>query len=334
VFGKEKRAVLVDGIGRNLTYLRVSVTENCNLACTYCLPEGRAQFTPHEAFLSAGDFVRLVSVFARLGIERVRLTGGEPLLRKDILEIARGVRQLEGIRQVHLSTNGVLLARMAAPLREAGVSGVNVSIDTLDPDTFHRMAGADYLDRVLDGLAAAIDAGMDPVKINTVILRGVNEGDIERVADLAARLPVVVRFIELMPTGANHGFQPERIVSNDEIRARLLAGGGWSEMTLEERGGPARYYSRGAGRGIVGFVSPLSHNFCDRCNRLRLTARGELRMCLFSEENVPLAHHLRERDWAERVEAALLAALRDKPPSHYLGEGRWGNMVSFVSVGG
>lgn len=326
--------MLIDGIGRHLTYLRVSVTQNCNLACTYCLPDGKTSFTPHENFLSADDFIRIVSVFAEMGIERVRLTGGEPLLRKDILEIVRGIRALPGIKRVHLSTNGVLLEKMAAPLREAGVSGVNVSIDTLDPEVFQRMAGERFLDRVLHGLEAAIAVGMEPVKINTVILRGVNEEDIERVAVLSARLPVVVRFIELMPTGANHGFQAERFISNDEIRGRLCGSGEWREVTVAERGGPAAYYSRGDGRGLVGFISPLSHNFCENCNRLRLTARGELRSCLFSEENIPLAHHLASPSWRADIEAAIRTALEEKPPSHYLGDGRWGNMVSFVSIGG
>ena len=326
--------MLIDGIGRHLTYLRVSVTQNCNLACTYCLPDGKTSFTPHENFLSADDFIRLVSVFAEMGIERVRLTGGEPLLRKDILEIVRGIRALPGIKRVHLSTNGVLLEKMAAPLREAGVSGVNVSIDTLDPEVFLRLAGERFLDRVLKGLEAAIAVGMDPVKINTVILRGVNEEDIERVAELSARMPVVVRFIELMPTGANHDFQAERFISNDEIRARLSGNGEWRAVTIAERGGPAVYYSRGDGKGLVGFISPLSHNFCENCNRLRLTARGELRSCLFSQENIPLANLLAAPSWRADIEAAIRTALEEKPPSHYLGEGRWGDMVSFVSIGG
>jgi len=326
--------VLIDGIGRRLTYLRVSVTQNCNLACTYCLPDGKVAFTPHENFLSAGDFVRLVSVFAEMGIERVRITGGEPLLRKDILEIVAGIRALPQIRTIHLSTNGVLLDRLARPLRAAGVSGVNISIDTLDPEAFVRMAGEDFLHRVLSGLDAALEAGMTPVKINAVILRGVNEDDIERVADLSARLPVIVRFIELMPTGANHAFATERFVSNEEIKERLRERGAWREVVFEERGGPARYYARGDGQGLVGFVSPLSHNFCENCNRLRLTARGELRSCLFSEENVALADHLASPDWRDRIASTIRRALAEKPPTHYLGDGRWGNMVSFVNVGG
>ncbi|MFN0152327.1 MAG: GTP 3',8-cyclase MoaA [bacterium] len=326
--------MLIDGIGRRLTYLRVSVTQNCNLACTYCLPDGKTGFTPHDNFLSADHFVRLVSVFAEMGIERVRLTGGEPLLRKDILEIVSGIRALPQIRTIHLSTNGVLLEKLARPLQAAGVSGVNISIDTLDPELFVRMAGEDFLGRVLSGLDAAIEAGMAPVKVNAVILRGVNEDDIERVADLSARLPVMVRFIELMPTAANADFQPDRFVSNEEIKARLRANGTWREVVLEERGGPARYYSRGDGKGLVGFISPLSHNFCENCNRLRLTARGELRSCLFSEENVALAQHLASPNWRGEIAAVIRRTLVEKPPSHFLGEGRWGNMVSFVNVGG
>ncbi len=326
--------MLVDADARTITYLRVSVTANCNLACAYCLPRGKTGFTPHENFLAADDFVRLVSVFAELGVERVRITGGEPLLRKDILEIVGGIRALPGIRSVVLSTNGVLLEKLAGPLRDAGVSGVNVSVDSLDSETFRTMTAGGDLSRVLAGLEKAIEVGMDPVKVNTVILRGVNEDDIERCADLSARLPVVVRFIELMPTDENRDFQADRFVSNDEIRTRLRENGTWREVVVSERAGPARYYSRGDGKGTVGFVSPMSHNFCANCNRLRLTAKGELRTCLFATEDVPLAQHLAHADWRPRIEATVRDALRQKAPSHYLNEGRWGNMVSFVGVGG
>jgi cyclic pyranopterin phosphate synthase len=326
--------MLIDADNRRISYLRVSVTANCNLACSYCLPEGKTQFTPHGSFLSADDFVRLVSVFGELGVERVRITGGEPLLRKDILDIVRGIRALPGVRDVPLSTNGTLLERLARPLRDAGVSGVNVSLDSLDPEVFRAMTAGGDLARVLAGIDAAIDAGLSPIKINTVILRGVNEDDIERCAELSARRPVVVRFIELMPTEANHDFQADRYVSNDEVRARLRANGDWREVTVSERAGPARYFARGDGRGTIGFVSPLSHNFCGDCNRLRLTARGELRTCLFATDNAPLAHHLAAPDWRARVAGTIRNALRTKAPSHYLAEGRWGNMVSFVNVGG
>lgn len=326
--------MLIDADARRITYLRVSVTANCNLACAYCLPHGKHGFLPHENFLSADDFVRIVSVFADLGVERVRITGGEPLLRKDILEIVGGIRALPGVREVVLSTNGMLLEKLAEPLRAAGISGVNVSVDSLDPDIFRTMTAGGDLHRVLAGLEKAIEVGMRPIKINTVILRGVNEEDIERCADLSTRYPVVVRFIELMPTGDNHEEHGARYVSNDEVRARLRADGAWRETVVSERAGPARYFSRGDGKGTIGFVSPLSHNFCSNCNRLRLTAKGELRTCLFASDDIALAPHLAAPDWRARIEATIQDALRTKAPSHYLNEGRWGNMISFVNVGG
>ncbi len=276
-----------------------------------------------------------------MGIERLRLTGGEPLVRKDILEIAARLKALPGVRNLALSTNGTELERLAPALREAGVDRVNISLDTLDPETFREITRRGDLSAVWRGVEAALAAGFDPVKLNAVLLsrhHGGHGADIERLAALTLELPLAVRFIEMMPTASNHHLQPDEFLSCDEARRRIEERfGQLEEADSGPRTGPAKAFRIAGARGQVGFITPLSHTFCADCNRLRLTARGELRLCLFADRTYPLRPFLAEPDPARRdqaLEGEILRLMAVKPAEHMLHQGNYGNLVSFMQIGG
>jgi cyclic pyranopterin phosphate synthase len=334
----ESRTRLVDAFGRRLTYLRVSVTDRCNLRCTYCLPED-AEFPKGDRdFLSAEEIETMVGALVRLGIDRVRLTGGEPLVRRDILEIARRVKSLPGVRNLALSTNGTELARLAPALKAAGVDRVNISLDTLDPERFKEITRRGDLARVWEGVEAALDAGLDPVKLNAVLTGEESLEDADRLVALTLDRPLAVRFIEMMPTASNQcpGHPGAgRLPTCDDIRLRIEARfGPLAPEEPEFRTGPAKSFRLAGAAGTVGFITPLSHTFCAECNRLRLSARGELRLCLFAERNYPLRPCLTAPDPAAALEAEILRVLEEKPAEHMLAQGDYGNLVSFMEIGG
>jgi cyclic pyranopterin phosphate synthase len=331
----ESRTRLIDAFGRRLTYLRVSVTDRCNLRCTYCLPEDAEFPWGDRDFLSVDEIEAMVGALARLGIERVRLTGGEPLVRKDILEIARRVKALPGVRDLALSTNGTELARLAPALKEAGVDRVNISLDTLDPERFREITRRGDLARVWEGVEAALDAGLDPVKLNAVLIGEESLADADRLVALTLTQPLAVRFIEMMPTASNHHPGAGRVPTCDEVRRRVEARYGELEPADPEfRTGPAKSFRIPGAAGTVGFITPLSHTFCAECNRLRLSARGELRLCLFAERNYPLRPCLAAPAPEAALEAEILRVLQEKPAEHMLTQGDYGNLVSFMEIGG
>ncbi len=327
---------LTDAFGRRLTYLRVSVTDRCNLRCTYCLPED-LPFAERD-FLAPREIAAMVGALARLGIRRVRLTGGEPLVRRDILEIARLIRALPGVENLALSTNGTELARLAGPLREVGIDRVNVSVDSLDAERFRAITRRGDLEQVWRGVEAALAAGFSPVKLNAVLLSRQNAEDIERLAGLTLDRPLAVRFIEMMPTASNRHLQPDEYLSSDVARGLIERRfGPLTPLTAEEAGprtGPAASYRLPGARGTIGFITPLSHTFCADCNRLRLTARGELRLCLFANRVFPLRHLLDAADPDRALEAEILRVVEEKPAEHLLAQGNYGNLVSFMEIGG
>jgi len=329
---------LVDSFGRRLTYLRVSVTDRCNLRCTYCLPEDADFPFGDRAFLSPEEIEAIVGALVRLGIRRVRLTGGEPLVRQDILEIARRLKALPGLDDLALSTNGTELERLAPALKEAGVDRVNVSLDSLDAERFREITRRGDLQAVWRGVEAALAAGLQPVKLNAVLLAHSEPQDLDRLAALTRDRPLHVRFIEMMPTGVNHHLQPDEFLSADAVRARLEARfGPLAPLTAAEsfpRTGPAKAYRFAGATGTVGFITPLSHTFCAECNRLRLTSRGELRLCLFGDRVYPLRHLLAEADPAAALEEEILRVLQEKPAEHMLTQGNYGNLASFMQIGG
>jgi len=322
-------APLVDAQGRAITYLRLSLTDRCNFRCSYCAPLGQEQ---REDPLSRDEVARLVSIFARLGVRRVRLTGGEPTLRRDLLEIVGAVGATPGIEEIALTTNGQALAELAAPLRQAGVTRVNVSLDSLDPQKLTRIAGrAASLERIVRGVAAAREAGFASVKLNAVVVKGVNEGELAELARFGWRAGAIVRFIELMPFGEG---VPVPIA---EVKALLEAQGVRLEPDGSRGWGPA-YHMRGhtldAGRpvtGLLGFIGAMTENFCENCNRVRVAADGSLRACLGGRDQVALKPLLRQEPDDRVIAGQIVAALRLKRDRHQMGAGA---LLPMIGTGG
>ena len=317
-----------DTHGRTIDYLRISLTDRCNYRCIYCMPEEGVQQLAHEDILRIEEIEQAVRIAAGMGIRSVRLTGGEPLVRKGVTDLVRAISTTPGIENVSMTTNGVLLPKMADDLRAAGLSRVNISLDTLDPDQFRAITRRGQLHETLDGIDAALAAGFNPVKINAVAVRSLNQ-DYLAFARLSVDRPLHVRFIEYMPVGESSGshgcgWGKEDVVPSEELfeiineRAReagmpeLVPAGddrplGW---------GPARYFEFPGAKGTVGFISPLSRHFCSECNRLRLTADGKLRPCLFSDDEYDLRTALREGADADQ-RAVFARALGAKPDEHH-----------------
>ncbi len=307
--------VLRDPFGRRVDYLRLSITDRCNLRCVYCLPERGYSGSPAAELLSDAEILRLCRIAAGLGVRRVRVTGGEPLTRPGIEGLIAGLARIDGLDDISLSTNGMLLASRAAVLARAGLRRVNVSLDTLQPERFREVTRRGRLADVRAGIETAL-ACLDPVKINVVVVRGLNDSEIPAFAALTEDRPLHVRFIELMPIGETGFFTRDRRLPLAEIMARC---GALEPAALDEapRGyGPAVYYRRSGSRGTVGFISALSCNFCGRCNRLRLTARGRLVPCLASESGLDLRGPLRSGAADGELAALFEAVVAAKPERH------------------
>ena len=288
-----RSGLLVDGFGRIHTDLRISVTDRCNLRCTYCMPL-EVTFKPREELLTYEEITRVARVAAGLGIRTIRLTGGEPLLRRDLAQLVRQLVAVPGITEVALTTNGLLLADQAASLRQAGLTRLNVSLDSLREDVFERIARRSGVDRVLAGLAVARREGFDDIRINAVSIKGLTEGEIVPLARFCRAEGFHLRFIEFMPLDAEHAWEKSQVLSGADVRAVLEAQvGPLVAVTAADAGQPAVDYRWGDGTGRVGFIDPVSHPFCDRCDRLRLTADGQLRNCRFSTGEWDVRHVLR-----------------------------------------
>lgn len=300
---------MIDKYGRNIEYMRISVTDLCNYRCVYCMgPEGVPK-AAHREMLSLEEIAEVAQAAAELGIRKLRLTGGEPLVRRGIVELCRMLRAIPGIEELTMTTNGSLLRDFAAPLREAGLDRLNVSLDTLDPQRFHEITRCGRLEDVLDGLEAADRAGFSGTKLDTVLLGGINTDEIAALAALTKRQPISVRFIELMPMGVCAGFPKERFVSADCVLAAL--------PELEKLGadGVAERYRLPGAPGTVGLIRALSHCFCQSCNRIRLTADGKLKPCLHSAAEIPVRGlH------GQALRQAVSGAIDAKPPQHRLAE--------------
>ncbi len=308
---------LVDTFSRKIDYLRISITDHCNLNCFYCAPfSGRTKLT-HSDILSYEEICRFTKAAVQAGISKVRITGGEPLMRKRVVELCHMLSGIEGLKSLTLTTNGVRLKNLAPQLHDAGVQRVNVSLDTLRPERFCKITGHNLLSQVLAGIEMAEKVGLHPVKINTVVIRGVNEDEIEDFARLTAEKPYHVRFIELMPLNGS-GEHESFFVPVEEMVKRVKRVGDLCLEPAAESSGPALLCSLPGAKGKVGFIAPLSYHFCGSCNRLRLTADGKLRTCLFSDEEIDIKGRLRGNASAEElVDIYRLAAIR-KPHGHRL----------------
>ena len=323
-----------DPFGRDIDYLRISVTDRCNLRCIYCIPEGM-EWIEKADILSYEEIERLVRILGRLGLRRLRLTGGEPTVRRQLPRLVEMLVAIEGIEEISLSTNGLKLTELAAPLRRAGLSRVNVSLDSLDEGCFREITRGGDLRKVLAGIEAAEKEGLLPIKINVVVMRGKNDGEITDFALLTQQRPWNVRFIEMMPLEGNVGEQEARYVSTAEVRRSLEALGGLEPAEAVRGNGPATYFRYPGAPGTVGFISPLNHNFCDRCNRLRLTANGRLRLCLFGDNEIDLATPLRAGRGEEEIAEKVLGGLMAKPQRHYLELGSTASrLIALSQVGG
>jgi cyclic pyranopterin phosphate synthase len=322
---------LSDSFQRPIDYLRISVTDRCNLRCVYCMPAEGIDLLAHEDVLSYEEIYRVATVAAELGIKKVRITGGEPLVRIGLSGLIEMLAQIDTIDDIALTTNGILLARYANELKAAGLRRVNISLDTLKPDKFRLITRGGDLDTVLESIEAAGIAGLNPIKINVVVMAGSNDDELTDFACKTVDDGWHVRFIEHMPF--NSEMASSSFVSVNEVRERLASLGELEPCTFKGNG-PAKYYRLSQAKGTIGFITPVSEHFCFHCNRLRLTADGKLRPCLLSEQEIDLRQPLRQGISAEELKKLIKKAVDSKPQKHKLAEGLVPRNRPFSQVGG
>ena len=297
---------MIDALGRNITYLRISVTDKCNLRCRYCMPEEGVCKRNHADMLTEDEIIRAVEVAAELGVTKVRITGGEPLVKKNILSICRRTAAVAGIREVCLTTNGVLLPQLAKELREAGVTRLNLSLDTLDPEKYAYITRTGQMENFRKGLDAAFEAGFEKIKLNSVLIGGFNDSEIEALAGLTMEYPMDVRFIELMPMYDSGDFGEDAYLPYSKVLEKLP-----QAVAVAQDGGVAKLYRLPGAKGNIGLISPVSAHFCGSCNRLRLTADGKLKPCLHAPEEYSIKGMDREQ-----MRAVFEKAIWNKPAWH------------------
>jgi len=324
-----------DSFHRKIDYLRLSITDRCNLRCTYCMPEEGLTRLEHSDILRYEEIVRLARIAISMGISKLRITGGEPLVRKGALGLCENISKVPGLKSLSLTTNGVLLADFAEGLLRAGIRRVNVSLDTLKPERFAAITRKNLFSRVWAGIMAAQEAGFSPVKLNSVIMCGVNDDEIEDLASLTFRFPFHVRFIEFMPFRSEFDYET-LFVPASAILERLYRIGPLEAVNAGDSNGPALHYRFKGAPGKIGIISPVSDHFCPSCNRLRVTADGKLRTCLFSSDETDLRGLLRHGASDEEIAATLLAAINNKPEKHQLSSPVFRKCISrpMFSIGG
>lgn len=321
---------LQDRFGRRVEYLRLSVTDRCDLRCTYCIPEGFNGFEEPANWLNFDEIERVIGAFARMGVSKIRLTGGEPLLRRNLPELARRLNALEGVNDLSLSTNATQLAKQASQLKQAGISRLNISLDSLQPERFSQIARRDCLTQVQAGLMAAKEAGFTPIKINMVVMKGVNDDEIDDIMGFCIQHGFTLRMIETMPMGETG--RNAQYLSLQPVKERLQRRFGLIDGVMPG-GGPARYLQSPDGSFNVGFITPLSQHFCDTCNRVRLSVDGTLFLCLGQDEKLELRPLLRAGITDDELEALIRKAIDLKPERHEFKE-KPGQVVRFMSLTG
>jgi len=329
-----------DSFNREIDYLRISVIDNCNLRCVYCMPLQGLSFLPREEMLTAEEIERVVRAAVSIGFRKFRLTGGEPTLRQDLVEIVGRLAAVKGVGDLALTTNALLLGRLARPLKDAGLSRINVHLDSLNPETVERQMRWGTFDKIWEGIMAAEAAGLVPIKLNSVVAAGYNESDVVDLARLTLERDWHVRFIELMPLGGGEcaSLSIKRYVSNIETRRRIEAViGPLSEHESSNPADEARNYRLPGARGVVGFISPVSEPYCGTCNRMRLTADGKFHLCLLNDDEMDVRRALRSGNGdggIAEVAKILLRAVGVKPTGHHLLEGRSTQDRSMYQIGG
>ncbi len=318
--------MLKDRYSRTIDYMRISITDRCNLRCIYCMP---TEHIPLEfkKILTYEEIVRVVRVAAELGLRKIRLTGGEPLARKNVQHLIREIRKIKGIEDLSMTTNGVLLEKYAREIKDAGLDRVNVSLDSLRPDRYREITQGGDLGKILCGIEKAYQVGLQPLKINMVVVRGINDDEIEDFAAITLNRPLQIRFIEFMP-GRKNSWSAERCVSIKEIRERIIKRFGTLQPLKTRSNGPARYYRIPEAEGVIGFISPVTHHFCSDCNRLRVTADGRIRPCLFSRTEIDLGTAIRAGATDDELKRLLTLAVEVKPEGHRIGKHGDGSYIS------
>ena len=324
---------LVDAFQRAYYYLRLSITDQCNFRCNYCLPNGYQPEANKPSFLTLSEIVRVAEAFAAMGTEKIRLTGGEPTLRKDFITIAENVANVSGIRQLALTTNGYRMAKDVDAWQRAGITSINVSVDSLDPKMFHQITGINKFDEVMRGIERAFEIGYKKVKVNSVLMKNLNDHEFNQFLAWIKNRPIQMRFIELMQTGEMDTFFHHHHLSG-EILVKKLLEQGWLLQQKAITDGPAKVFKHPDYMGEIGLIMPYEKNFCASCNRLRVSAKGKLHLCLFGEEGIELRDLLRSDDQQSILQARIFSALQGKREHHYLHQGNTGIRQHLASIGG
>lgn len=330
---RAKMTGISDSFQRPINYLRISVTDRCNLRCVYCMPEEGITQISHYDLLTYEEILTLVKAAAELGINKVRLTGGEPLVRAALPDLVEMIAEIDTIKDISLTTNGILLAKYATELKEAGLDRVNVSLDSLKPERFRQITRCGNLEDTLNGIKAAEEAGLNPVKINMVVMTGVNDDEITDFARKTVTEGWNVRFIEQMPVSAP-GEGAAKLFSARDMKKRIETLGKLEPFKMTTGNGPAKYYKLPGANGTIGFITPVTEHFCFDCNRLRLTADGKLRLCLLCEDEVDLREPIRSGASIEELKKIITDAIARKPKGHNLGEEGNHKGRPFSQVGG
>ncbi|MGI6551502.1 MAG: GTP 3',8-cyclase MoaA [Syntrophomonadales bacterium] len=316
---------MLDRLGRDINYMRISITDRCNLRCRYCMPAEGISLKDHREILSFEEIETLVRVSTELGIRKIRLTGGEPLIRRNLPDLVHAISRIDAIDDVAITTNGVLLSSLVTPLKQAGLTRVNLSLDTLKNDRYQYITRRGDIEPVINGLERALAEGLHPVKVNTVVIRGFNDDEILDFCRLAYNLPLHIRFIEFMPVGEVKYWNQDRIFKNSEVFDIINRHFPLKPGKISRGNGPAKYFEMEGGQGSVGFISPMSNHFCGECNRLRLTADGKLRACLYDGRERDLKEALRGNKQEEEIKQIFMETILSKPERHAMGEKAWGS---------
>jgi len=327
-----KKPAMADGFGRTFPYLRLSITDVCNFSCSYCLPNGYKK-TGCEPFMNTDEIERLTRAFVGLGTWKIRITGGEPTVRKDFIEIVQRISALSGVRKIAFTTNGYKLPERAQSYYDAGLRAINISMDSLRADQFKSITGHDRLHEVIDGIQASLDAGFESVKLNTVLLKGINDSELDYFIDFVEDKPISLRFIELMRTRDNETYFSNHHLSGTAVTEKLLERG-WGVRPRIEGAGPAQEFEHPDSKGMIGLIAPYSKDFCKTCNRLRVSAKGALHLCLFGEGGYSLRDYLQDDDQIEDLQEKILGLLNIKRSAHFLHEGNSGTREHLASIGG